>query len=71
MFTFDADNRLMKVVTSNSREQVEATFEYDALGRRIGKTEKTTRTAGSRGHQKSVRFAWHRQCNAFPARVAE
>ncbi len=57
-FTFDAENRLMKVVTSNSRERIEATFEYDAIGRRIGKTEHATRTSDGRGHQESVRFVW-------------
>ena len=70
-FTFDAENRLMKVVTSDSREQVEATFEYDAIGRRIGKTERTTRTTDGRGHQESVRFVWHRRSIAFPARVSQ
>jgi RHS repeat-associated protein len=57
-FTFDAENRLMKVVTKNGRGDIETSFEYDALGRRIGKTEKTAEAYGTRSHQESVRFVW-------------
>jgi RHS repeat-associated protein len=58
VFTFDAENRLLKVVTKNGRGEIETSFEYDALGRRIGKTEKTTEAWGTRSHQESVRFVW-------------
>ncbi len=57
-FSFDAENRLMKVTTKTGRGDIETCFEYDALGRRIGKTETTTEAYGTRGHQESVRFVW-------------
>ncbi len=57
-FTFDAENRLLKVVTKNARAEIETRFEYDALGRRIGRSEKTVEAWGTRTSQDSVRFVW-------------
>jgi RHS repeat-associated protein len=56
-FTFDADNRLVKVRTESPRGAEETTFEYDALGRRIGKTDKHIEVNGI-SHTEHKRFVW-------------
>jgi RHS repeat-associated protein len=56
-FTFDADNRLVTVRTESPRGAEETTFEYDALGRRIGKTDKHIEASGT-SHTEHKRFVW-------------
>ncbi|NHZ66978.1 DUF6531 domain-containing protein [Massilia genomosp. 1] len=52
-FTFDADDRLLKVRTENLRGITETCFDYDPFGRRIGSTETRLETLGAERIQRS------------------
>lgn len=56
-FSFDAEDRLLKISTETLRGLVEMRFDYDALGRRIASTEARTDSGGiTRVEHK--RFVW-------------
>jgi RHS repeat-associated protein len=57
-FSFDADNRLIQVRTAARGEIVETSFEYDALGRRIGRTERYIDAGLQVRRQEQRRFVW-------------
>jgi RHS repeat-associated protein len=57
-FAFDADDRLMAVETETARGRVETTFEYDALGRRICKSERHVEVGSYPTHRDEKRFIW-------------
>ncbi|MDM5181661.1 DUF6531 domain-containing protein [Massilia sp. DJPM01] len=56
-FTFDAEDRLIKVSTESLRGLVEMRFDYDPLGRRIASTETRTDTRGITQAERK-RFVW-------------
>jgi len=58
-FHFDADDRLKAVLTENASGRLTVRFDYDALGRRIGKTEILEHTGTSEAAQMETRrFVW-------------
>jgi RHS repeat-associated protein len=56
-FSFDAEDRLIAVVTRTPQGTVESRFDYDALGRRIGSTETRSAEYGSARTERK-RFVW-------------
>jgi RHS repeat-associated protein len=58
-FVFDAENRLLAVRTeSTGGHVVEASFEYDALGRRIARHERHRDAGGLARYERERRFVW-------------
>ncbi len=56
-FTFDAEDRLVKVRTENLRGIMEMQFDYDPIGRRIATREQRIEAAGS-ARSETRRFVW-------------
>jgi RHS repeat-associated protein len=57
-FVFDAEDRLVKVITENSRGRSETRFAYDPLGRRIARdVDYRESQQGARTHEHK-RFVW-------------
>lgn len=57
-FSFDADDRLIAVVTENPHGRIETRFAYDALGRRIERSETLHETSQTQPHTERKRFVW-------------
>lgn len=57
-FRFDADDRLIEVVTENAHGRIETRFAYDALGRRIERSETIHEPSRLQPQTERKRFVW-------------